>query len=389
MKAVIVWLTLFLCAVTGYGLDSAKLNKVLGLELFGKDGWQEEPRSIERRLRIRLETTMVKGSPQYAGYPFGSCPCLGVDLTYLTIKCSETGEISSVILMLTNKGDFGEDKSDFKRRFKADARVVTRALEGAFGKTKKHKDVSIWTVGDAVISFANVKDEYLSVEISRQGTSSRKPDNKQRLKDRKEIKHADYSDNLERTSFGDCYIRNVPMIDQGDKGYCGPATVERSLLYYGVTAFDMHELAEMFETKNGGGTSWKTLVSESRRIFPKYGISVKSRHLKLKTVKDAIDKGNLIIWVFDYNDTTDSRLEDNTAMRSSYAPDKWRAVIAKQKRLKKSNTRAGHVDLIVGYNEQTGEIALSDSWSNLSKMRWIPCEDAERICYDQVLVLEP
>jgi len=389
MKSTLSLLLCFLFSVTGFCLDASKMNKVLGLELFGKDGWQENPRAIGNRLGIYLETTTVKGSPQYAGYPRRPLYCLGAGLTYLTIKCSGPDEISSVVLMLTNKGDSGGlYQGDFKRRFKNDARTVSRALEAAWGKTRKRQDVCTWTVGDAVVAFTNVKDEYLSVEISREGLPARKPDNKQRLKDRKDIKHADYTGNLERNNFGDCFIRNVPMINQGGKGYCGPATVERSLLYYGVTAYDMHELAEIFETKEGGGTMWSKMLSSSRKIFPKHGISVKQRHLKIRVVKDAIDKGNLIIWHFLLDENVDARIRDNSSMRSSYPPKQWREVLDKQKRFKKSSL-TNHVGLIIGYNELTEEIAISDSWGDFGKIHWLPCADAEKIGGDNIIVLEP
>lgn len=54
---------------------------------------------------------------------------------------------------------------------------------------------------------------------------------------------------------GDVWIAGVPMVDQGQKGYCVPATLERELRYLGLRA-DMHELALALQTKyrGGGGT---------------------------------------------------------------------------------------------------------------------------------------
>ena len=54
---------------------------------------------------------------------------------------------------------------------------------------------------------------------------------------------------------GDVWIAGVPMVDQGQKGYCVPATLERELRYLGLRA-DMHELALALQTKyrGSGGT---------------------------------------------------------------------------------------------------------------------------------------
>ena len=38
------------------------------------------------------------------------------------------------------------------------------------------------------------------------------------------------------------------MVDQGQKGYCVPATVERVLRYYGINDLNMHQLAEAGKT---------------------------------------------------------------------------------------------------------------------------------------------
>ena len=47
---------------------------------------------------------------------------------------------------------------------------------------------------------------------------------------------------------GDVLIENIPMVDQGPKGYCVPATWERYLRYFDMPA-DMYLLAIV------GGTS--------------------------------------------------------------------------------------------------------------------------------------
>ena len=61
-------------------------------------------------------------------------------------------------------------------------------------------------------------------------------------------------DNVTRGARGDVYIENVPMVDQGQKGYCAAAASERVLRYYGLEV-DEHEIAQAAGTTARGGTS--------------------------------------------------------------------------------------------------------------------------------------
>ena len=53
---------------------------------------------------------------------------------------------------------------------------------------------------------------------------------------------------------GDVILKDIPMVNQGPKGYCVPATWERAMRYMGVPA-DMYVLAMAGQSGAGGGTS--------------------------------------------------------------------------------------------------------------------------------------
>lgn len=61
-------------------------------------------------------------------------------------------------------------------------------------------------------------------------------------------------ENVQRNEDGDVWIENVPMVDQGQKGYCAAAASERILRYYGL-AVDQHQIAQLAETAAEGGTT--------------------------------------------------------------------------------------------------------------------------------------
>lgn len=44
--------------------------------------------------------------------------------------------------------------------------------------------------------------------------------------------------------------------------------------------------------------------------------------------------------------------------------------------------------LIVGYNETTGEIAISDSWGAYAEERWMLAEEAALISQDYLMVIK-
>ena len=86
------------------------------------------------------------------------------------------------------------------------------------------------------------------------------------LKDQTALKES-----VTRSEQGHVYVANIPMIDQGKKGYCAAATLARVLQYYGY-AVDQHALAELAETEGQasedarGGTHRKNIIRAMQRV---------------------------------------------------------------------------------------------------------------------------
>ncbi|MGJ8656869.1 MAG: C39 family peptidase [Akkermansiaceae bacterium] len=64
---------------------------------------------------------------------------------------------------------------------------------------------------------------------------------------------------------GDVYIDNIPMVDQGKKGYCACASAARIYQYYGRTT-DQHEIAQLAGSSAGGGTSLREMVGSLKKV---------------------------------------------------------------------------------------------------------------------------
>lgn len=84
----------------------------------------------------------------------------------------------------------------------------------------------------------------------------------------------DLKANVVHESNGDTYIKGVPMVDQGPKGYCAVATAERLLRYYGLD-FDQNQLAKVSNTGTSGGTSPREMIKALGKIVSGYALITK------------------------------------------------------------------------------------------------------------------
>ena len=72
---------------------------------------------------------------------------------------------------------------------------------------------------------------------------------------------------------GSHLVTGVPMVDQGPKGYCVAATVERALRFF-ERDFDQHKMAQMADTSADGGTRIEGMLQALRRMSTALDIRV-------------------------------------------------------------------------------------------------------------------
>ena len=96
-----------------------------------------------------------------------------------------------------------------------------------------------------------------------------------------------------------------------------------------------------------------------------------------------IDRGLPIMWTMfsseDFNNAVNSRVQER---RSTTDITGWKKVLAaarKEVRKFRPQRDSAHVCMIIGYNKQTGEIAISDSWGPAFAERWITPEEAAAV----------
>ena len=229
--------------------------------------------------------------------------------------------------------------------------------------------------------------------------------------------------NVKRNDEGDVYIGNVPMVDQGDKGYCSVAAAERVLRYFGQS-IDEHELAQIAGTSAEGGTSTKAMISAVETIGRKCRLGKREISSKIASWADGekrlkeynknakrlkrpeLDIGDYI------TQSGNSRIFDIGGMERAMEPKVLKAMSMKDKSgygrfvkgVREQTARGvplfwsvmlgvypepgipqkagGHMRLIIGYNAERGEIIYSDSWGAGHEIKHMPDDWAWTITHN-------
>ena len=208
---------------------------------------------------------------------------------------------------------------------------------------------------------------------------------------------------------GDVWLGDVPMVDQGQKGYCVVASTERVMRYYG-NAVDANELAQVANTSTSGGTSTDAMLEALKKLGARlkvrvrdveHGDSVKdilkliadyNRAAKRAGVAEIPDQGNSIDVGEVYRAMKGDVLKEvRTKNKSSLSrfqrevqahidqgvPLLWTVMLglAKEPGIA-PQTFGGHMRLIIGYNTAKEEILYSDSWGAGHELKRLPAADA-------------
>ena len=392
-----------------------KINSAIGLRAFNHKPFNERNASeFAKALQLPVESTSSLGdswrlyaAAKKKGYTlFGTIP-------YSVVLYSDINKkVSSLSLVFANKGDYnskvGFGAQHFKKNKKKkgskvsledamqqDYAQISTSLTSALGKAKKgyygdsgtRHAVLRWDWNGYSFILSLVKKEYVSVII----VSKDKADKEGRSKViRDSIIKSRLKDSIQKASNGDIYISDIPMVDQGPKGYCAPATFERAMRFIGLEA-DMYLLAMLGKTKAGGGTSITNLVTEIKSLVLRKGARVKQikdKKISIEFIKKTIDQGIPLLWILGSGTPFNTPTNENTKLRNKAGHSEW---LAKQARIydAKKKMKANHVCLIIGYNEKTEEIAVSDSWGTKYVMRWTPLSVAKWASSGKFVTIEP
>ena len=206
---------------------------------------------------------------------------------------------------------------------------------------------------------------------------------------------------------GDVWLADVPMVDQGQKGYCVVAATERVMRYYG-SKVDENELAQAANTKTEGGTSFEDMVDALKKLGARLKVRVKevehsdvqqflklmaeyNREAKRQHAAELRDPGHLIDVVGIYSSMDPKILHDARTKNKSDinrfdrevqrkidegVPLLWTVMLGTIPEKGNPQKVGGHMRLIIGYNQPKHEILYSDSWGAGHELKRMPIEDA-------------
>ena len=218
---------------------------------------------------------------------------------------------------------------------------------------------------------------------------------------------------VQRRPNGDVVIPTVPMVDQGQKGYCAAAVSERLLRYYGRNV-DEHEIAQLANTSADGGTSQSSMVAALRRIgdeqkmeltiFQENNLQEFERLLKdynrfakragkpnAEMMGNQVGNTRTIDPMATYKSMDpallkEARLKRDTGMQefknavmksiNAGAPLSWSVILGIVKEPATPQAFGGHMRLIIGYNTRTGDILYTDTWGAGHELKQLPLADA-------------
>ncbi len=380
-----------------------KINEVLGVPLF-TDGnlWDDTTSEVADRLGWPQES-QTNSQSSYRKYAHGDYRILNCS-AYSSALYGDSGKVQRLSIVFANKGDFRfstppnqNEINAMEQSIQDDVKHIEELLTQQLGKADRQQFgsgrgikqlIQRWDWKTHAFLLASQDGEYVNLKIMSTATA----DNKGRGEKLSDAAlRALTTENIISRENGDVVIGNIPMVDQGPKGYCVPATFERYLRYMQIPA-DMYILAMAGQTEIGGGTSLSRIIESIDGYISSQNRSMKEMKepIKLRAVQKYIDKGLPIIWTMFSSQKYNDFINERTSRRvktSDWAA--WKTSTRSETReieLQKDLTSA-HACMIIGYNKETNEVAVSDSWGPSYAVRWVPVEHAEQVSQGSIYLI--
>lgn len=326
------------------------------------------------------------------------------------------GKVGPVSISLYNRGDDGEiTPAQFQQRIaewrarleaKLGVRGESRDTKGAMNTTgwMWRKDKSAWLLESALTRTEN-RPEFLRLRIA----SLEAVSNSANGANNTGATRRSLAERVVRKDNGDVYVDGVPMVDQGQKGYCAVATTERIARYYGIEV-DQHEIAQLADTQSGGGTSISGMEDALKKMTGRlhcrttkllefdersYLTDLRSYNQAAKKAGEQefpldVRSGQVIhpqeFWakakpeIFLAVKTEQSAFDRFQGKVEEYVnqgiPLCWALQLGMFKETGIPQTQGGHMRIIIGYNKKTKEILYSDSWGKGHELKRMPAGHA-------------
>ena len=169
-------------------------------------------------------------------------------------------------------------------------------------------------------------------------------------------------------------IENIPMVDQGSKGYCLVASVQRLFEYYGISC-DMYQLAEIAGSDPRSGTDTK----EANRQLDKIDHLFKTRFICYAVGDDnnGLTEPTNGDYIGDPIPQKDFEKEITRSIDKGL-PLVWSLTLGKYKETPplQEQQSGGHSRLIIGYDLEKRLLYFTDSWGLGHQKKFMRLDDA-------------
>ena len=373
-----------------------------GAPLLPSAGWENTSAKEWASLLKLPPESKTKYQSSYRAYVEQGTELLGARPKSISLIATDD-QPDQLTIMFANKGDSASsylrsnaaanstlrDITDIRRLIQADHDILTKNISEQLGKPstqgfgeagKAREFPQRWDYQGTTFLLSERPGEYCVLRIlpsssaDHAGKTSRISDATMRERMKNNVIHR---------ANGDVIIENIPMVDQGPKGFCVPATYARVLLYAGVPA-DLYLLALLGNTDVGGGTSTVSMENSARALASSYGRSITSvpPSLDLPKLELFFEKGIPLTWAMVVDEEIDRDLSKRVKERATADSKTWLKILESKRKAARNirkNPLNGHVCLLIGCNRETKELATSDSWGPDFAERWITIEEARAI----------
>ena len=396
----------------------------------GDNPWETTPDQLETAMKP-ARTQWLSAQKEQARF-FGNYAMWGGAIPVKEAVAEfQNGKLFRVNLSLFNRGDVGSgfaSRAEFEKQLEAWKTAITakagvqpvdlgrqnasavKATGFSWSKAPSVFLLEYSVVKDAKVTGVQFRPEFVRLRVSAFQKQIGLGASAATLASAgKRVSKTSLLANITKDPSGDVFLKNVPMVDQGPKGYCAVATTERVFRYYGMPV-DQHEMAQVANTGAGGGTNPEAMLkaltalqgrlhvhvraiskwdyAEFTRMITDYNREAKRNkkpEINLAGMR-TIDIGEI------YGSMDPASLKESKTVKKKGdferfkrevaekidkgIPVMWGVELGLYPEAEIPQAKGGHMRLIIGYNNKTNEIIYSDSWGAKHAMKRMPSDNA-------------
>lgn len=291
------------------------------------------------------------------------------------------GKVARVTVSFYNRGDSGDiEVADFDRRFKTIGQnlgqVTKVAPKRQLNSANAALPVTSWMwrfpAGVALLEYNeyNTPGKVTKPEFLRMKLAAPNQADWSMGKLAVGVQRMELLKRVTKTPSGDVYLSGVPMVDQGQKGYCVVASCQRLFEYMRIPC-DQHEMAKLVSADAETGANIFGMQKSLAKIDGAFNVTFKplvnpemyysgnrkrrvSEKEFISIIKEYVGKGVPLLWGL------------VLGQKPEIPP------LSRQ-------TQGGHMRMIIGYNLAKNQVIFTDSWGAGHELKRMALMDAYEV----------